>query len=214
MYHTNHPLILASASPRRKELLEQLGITLIVVPAHIAEVQQSHESGLAMVQRLAREKARAVAKMYPSDFILSADTDVELDGVALGKPKDSAEAEQIVNKLAGRTHSVHTVACLLCTEKNIEEVVSSETRVTFRKLTSQEITAYVRSDHVLDKAGAYGAQGIGLSIIERVEGSFSGVVGLDLALTLDILLRHSVIHVDNLSCTDDVRDSEAHALKR
>jgi len=192
-YKILEPLILASASPRRKELLENIGILFSVQPSHIIEVQTENETPREMVLRLAAEKAEYIAHTNPEAFIYAVDTDVILADKVFGKPNNFEEAEAMISQLSGKTHSVFTAGYLIHISKKVNKSISTETKVTFRKLTKDEIYSYVRADSVLDKAGAYGAQNIGLAIVERIEGSFSAVMGLDLAKTVELFLECGVI---------------------
>lgn len=178
--------MLASASPRRRELLEGLGLRFEVRPAKIDESTGSGESAHAYVQRLAVEKARSIAARNPEALVLGADTVVVLDREILGKPKDPSEAKQMLRRLSGRAHTVLT-AIAVCGP--IEEATVVSTRVQFRTLGDEEIDWYVKTKEPFDKAGAYAIQGIGSFLVQQIEGSFSNVVGLPLAETLQMLGR-------------------------
>lgn len=179
-------LVLASASPRRRELLERLGFRFGVRPAKIDEGKGSGESAHAYVLRLAVEKARLVSAEIPEAIILGADTAVVLNREILGKPRDATEAVQMLRKLAGRAHTVLT-AIAVCGP--IEDATVVSTRVQFRTLLDEEIAWYVKTKEPFDKAGAYAVQGIGSFLVQQIEGSFSNVVGLPLAETLQMLGR-------------------------
>jgi len=180
-------LILASASPRRRELLVQAGFTFEVFPAHVNEDTRPMEDPIAYVVRLARDKAEAVyAKVRdPEAIILGADTTVTLDGHILAKPEDASDAARMLRMLSGRTHRV--ITGLAITSASGTEVAAEVTGVQFLTLTDEEISAYVATGEPMDKAGAYGIQGYAGKWIPRVEGCYFNVVGLPLALVSTML---------------------------
>ncbi|MDA8123332.1 MAG: Maf family protein [Deltaproteobacteria bacterium] len=188
-------LILASASPRRRELLRAVGVPFRVVPSRVEEVPLAGESPLRFVRRAAREKGEEVAFRHPSAFVLSADTIVVAGGDILGKPAGRKEARRMLSLLAGREHMVHTAVCLLVAGSGYRDEARETTRVRFRDLTAEEIAAYSRTGECDDKAGAYAAQGSGNLLIERISGSFTNVVGLPMTLTLAMLLRAGLLAV-------------------
>lgn len=174
-------LILASGSPRRRELLSALGWHFKVIPSQAAEVKKAGELPADMVCRLASLKARDVAQRFPGNWVLGADTVVASDGVILGKPHDEAEACSMIAALSGKSHSVFTGVALIAPDGRML-VKDEETRVTFRTLTVEEISAYVGCGESLDKAGAYAVQGYGMLLAERIEGCYFNVVGLPISL--------------------------------
>jgi len=176
------PLVLASASPRRRALLEQLGIPLRVDPAHLDENVRAGEPAERYVLRLAREKAEAVQARHPSTMVLAADTSVVLDGAVLGKPATADEAMEMLRKLSGRAHQVMTAVAVAGAG---ERLVTAA--VTFAPTDEAALRWYVSTGEPLDKAGAYAVQGIGGFLVERIEGSHSAVVGLPLVETLALL---------------------------
>ena len=180
-------LILASASPRRRELLVQAGFTFEVFPAHVNEDTRPMEDPIAYVVRLARDKAEAVyAKVRdPEAIILGADATVTLDGHILAKPEDASDAARMLRMLSGRTHRV--ITGLAITSASGTEVAAEVTGVQFLTLTDEEISAYVATGEPMDKAGAYGIQGYAGKWIPRVEGCYFNVVGLPLALVSTML---------------------------
>ena len=188
-------LLLASRSPRRADLLRTLGVEFRLVDVEVDETPGRHEAPDAYVRRLAREKARAGQAAAPaaSPPVLAADTTVVLDGEILGKPLDDADARAMLARLAGRPHEVLTGVAVLDGRGLLVDTVVA-TRVRFRALTPAEIAAYVASGEPLDKAGAYGIQGLGGALVERIEGSYSNVVGLPLAETLALLDAAGVPH--------------------
>jgi septum formation protein len=178
-------IVLASASPRRQELLRNAGIAFEVQPAHIPEDPHPGETAKACAERLAREKALAVARLRPHDCVLGADTVVVIDGQLLGKPSDAADAGRMLRMLSGREHQVITGVCLAVGGK--ASVASETTIVTVSGITDQDIADYVASGEPMDKAGAYAIQGIASRWIPRIEGDYSNVVGLPVALVFRML---------------------------
>jgi septum formation protein len=174
------PFVLASASPRRRWLLAKLGRDFDVDAPDIAEVPRPGEQADVFAGRMADEKAAAVARRRPEAWVLAADTVVTLDGAALGKPKDTAEAVAMLRALAGRVHVVHTGVALLGPGGTSSERMVVGTPVVFRALTLDEITAYVATGESFDRAGSYAIQGEGAHLVDRVEGSYTNVIGLPL----------------------------------
>ena len=174
-------IILASASPRRKQLLEMLHLSLVVAPAHVQEIPLPGELPAAYARRLARDKARAVA----GQLVLGADTIVVLDGVILEKPVSDEDALRMLMALQGQTHTVITAVCLIA--NGIEHQASDVTNVTFRSCDEHLLRAYIATGEPLDKAGAYGIQGWGAALVDRIEGDFFGVMGLPVRLVLKLL---------------------------
>jgi len=180
-------LILASASPRRRELLAQAGFSFVVHPADVNEDPLPGEEPLAYVVRLARAKAEAVYAQLndPESLVLGADTTVTLDGHILAKPVDAADAARMLRMLSGRTHRVITGVAVAGARGT--EVAAEVTGVRFVALSDDEIAAYVATGEPMDKAGAYGIQGIAAKWIPRIEGCYFNVVGLPLALVTTML---------------------------
>ena len=178
----SHPLILASRSPRRSALLQQIGLNPSLAPCDVPEVMDPSLSPAQNAESLAVQKARCGAKDVRDGIVLGADTIVVIDGETLGKPSDDADAVRMLLLLSGRTHTVHTGFALLeCPSGRLVSGVES-TRVTFRTLPREEITEYVRSGSPMDKAGAYGIQDdYGAVFVTRIEGCYYTVVGLPLA---------------------------------
>ena len=171
-------VILASQSPRRRELLTLVGIAHEVRPADIDEAYLPGEEPSAHALRLAREKAAVVAEGEPDAFVIAADTIVVVDGDVLGKPRDEAHAAQMLTRLSGRSHVVMTAVAVRWrgAERSSVEIVG----VTFHPLTVQDIQAYIATREPMDKAGAYGIQGFGATIVARVDGDYFAVMGLPL----------------------------------
>jgi septum formation protein len=168
-------LILASRSPRRKEILERAGIPHLVRATDVDEAVRAGEDAAQYVRRLARAKAEAVVN-GSGEFVLGADTVVVVDGEILGKPVDREDALRMLRRLSGREHEVVTGICLLAGDRVAEDAES--TRVRFRELSEEEIAEYVASGEPMDKAGAYAIQGLASKFIDRVEGCYFNVVGL------------------------------------
>ncbi len=175
-------LVLASASPRRREILANAGFTFEVRPAEVDETPLEGEEPVEHVRRLARLKAEAVAR-GPGEVVLAADTIVTVDGAILGKPTDAGEAKRMLERLSGRGHDVVTGICLRYGGGLI--VDAARTRVWFLDLSHGEIEAYVASGEPLDKAGAYGIQGLASKFVRRIEGCYFNVVGLPVALVYE-----------------------------
>ncbi len=174
-------LILASASPRRKELLKSIRIPFIVAPAEIDELVQDGEEPEAHVQRLAYEKAFEISRKYQDSWVLGADTIVVIDGRILGKPSDETEAVKMLSILSGRTHVVFTgYAIINSCYPDMKTVAYARSEVFIRTLSKAEIQGYVLTGEPMDKAGAYAIQGVGAAIVEKVYGSYTNVVGLPL----------------------------------
>jgi nucleoside triphosphate pyrophosphatase len=187
-------LILASASPRRAELLRSAGYEFDTHPVEIDESPKAAEAPIAYVERLAVEKsARALSDVVSGSsgtmerIVLSADTAVVVGNEILGKPRDVDDARRMLRRLSGRTHEVMTGVCLRTTQRNVSHVEISN--VTFWSLTEDQIAWYVASGEGLDKAGAYAIQGLASRFIPRIEGSYSNVVGLPIAVVEDLIQR-------------------------
>jgi septum formation protein len=184
-------ILLASASPRRQELLKQIQITHRVCPVDIDETPLPGEAPLAYVQRLAAEKSAACVAQYGNALpVLAADTSVVLGDRIMGKPKDQADALTMLRALSGKTHQVYTAVSL---RGQRHDQAVSVTEVTFRELTDAEIMAYWLSGEPQDKAGAYAIQGQGGIFVAAIQGSFSGVVGLPLFETAQLLAQQGIL---------------------
>jgi len=184
------PLVLASASPRRSDLLRRAGIRFEVRPAGIPELEQPGEAPVAFAQRLARGKALAVAEQIgasPPRLVLGADTIVVLDGDVLGKPRDSDHALELLERLTGREHSVVTAVALVASDTLRIRQVAVTSRVEMRAVERDELIAYVATGESLDKAGGYAVQGGARSFVTRIHGSETNVIGLPLDETVELL---------------------------
>lgn len=188
--------ILASASPRRRELLASIGLDFDVLPSHVPEVLREGEAPEEYVARLSRDKAEALATAHPARWVIAADTTVLLGEELLEKPADPADAARMLGAIAGRTHIVYTGVTLRNVEWNYRETRVEETEVQMLPLTDAEIDWYVGTGEPLDKAGAYAAQGIGGVFIESIRGSYSNVVGLPLATLYQMLQRAGIAATD------------------
>lgn len=188
------PLYLASRSPRRVEILKQMGLECVVVPADVNETQKEGESPECYVVRLARQKAQACWRGLPEAQqdcpVLAADTTVVLAGRVLGKPEHDADARVMLRELSGRLHYVHTAIALLCAGEM--ESMLSTTAVEMMELSAEQIEAYIASGEHRDKAGSYGIQGLAGTWIKRIEGSYTGVMGLPVYETALLLRKHMI----------------------
>ena len=203
-------IILASASPRRKELLERLGFTVKVIPGNIDETRLDEETPENFVKRMARTKTLAVVDrmqttLYPTDaegapirsgyagrgtdsrWVVGADTIVVVGDTVLGKPKDTASAVEMLHKLSGQLHRVITGFCIHDLRKNKEGLQAVSTEVTFKKLSSSEIDKYIAVGESMDKAGSYAIQGVGAYLVDSIVGSYTNVVGLPLCQMVEMM---------------------------
>lgn len=178
-------VVLASASPRRRELLNLIGIPHEVRPANIDETMRPREAPRRHAERLAREKASAIALRDPDLITIGADTVVVINRKVLGKPADVAEAARMLGMLSGREHTVIT-AVAVSRGRKLRSAVE-EVRVRFRRLRDDEIEAYIATGEPMDKAGAYGIQGFGATIVERIEGDYFAVMGLPLVRLVGLM---------------------------
>ena len=188
----NEAFILASGSPRRRELLRQLGFSFTVIPSRLEETNQRGMEPRGHATYYAKEKAKEVAQRYPEQWVLAADTIVVVAEEIFGKPVNVTEATAMLSRLSGRSHHVITGVCLLNAQCGVEESQTVETEVFMRRLDTADIEGYIATGEPMDKAGAYGIQGIGGCLVQRIEGSYSNVVGLPLCETVELLRRHRV----------------------
>jgi septum formation protein len=180
-------LILASASPRRQRLLQQLGLTFTAIAAGIEERQRPGELPHPYARRMAQEKAHHVAQQFPTALVLGADTIVALDQDVLGKPQDVAQARQMLQRLSGRAHTVITGLALVQHSQGLQRLDVVSTRVVFRTLTESDINAYLATDEPYDKAGAYAIQGRAGAFVATFTGCYTNAVGLPLQRTAALL---------------------------
>ncbi|WP_078432465.1 Maf family protein [Metabacillus halosaccharovorans] len=183
----NSNLILASASPRRKELLELLQLPFEVISSEVEEVVDENLHPADMVQSLAQQKAESVAKTKPNSYVIGSDTLVVYQGKMLGKPKSEQEAREMLIMLSGQTHEVYTGVSIV--HKGKHNSFCEQTSVTFYSLTQREIEDYVNTGEPMDKAGAYGIQGFGALLVKEIKGDYYAVMGLPIARTKRELLH-------------------------
>lgn len=181
------PLILASASPRRSQLLHSAGVRFVVLPAHTPELEVEHLTPHEIAQINAHRKARAVAKQHPDALVLGADTVVCLGNRCFAKPRSLTDAQRMLAALQGQTHEVVTGVCLLQQRRHQERLFAVSTLVTLRELSARAIRDYVTRTNPLDKAGAYAIQEEGHLIVEAVDGSYTNVVGLPVREVLAVV---------------------------
>lgn len=179
--------ILASASPRRQDLLRSVGLKFMTIPAHVNEEYLAGESPRKHVRRLSRDKAMAIAPKNPDAWVLGADTIVVIDGLILGKPKNKKQAREMLERLSGREHKVFTGFTLAHNATKVYKTKVISSVVQFKKITPAEMEWYVRCDEPYDKAGGYAAQGRGASFIKSIRGSYTNVIGLPLCEVLEEL---------------------------
>lgn len=192
-------IILASASPRRRELLQQIGLTALVQAVDIDESRQIDEEVGVFVERLAMEKAQLgfdTIKNEKALPVLGSDTIVEIDGTVLGKPENRQHATEMLTQLSGKVHEVHTSVAIVTHDKKL--IDTSSTHVQFKKLDATEIDSYINSGEADDKAGAYAIQGIAAQFIQNINGSYSGVMGLPLYETVELLKQCGVRPLDHI----------------
>lgn len=184
---TQAQLILASASPRRRQLLQEAGVAFTVEPSHTDETILPGESPGDYAIRAAREKAQAVATHHPNSWVLGADTIVALNGRIFGKPQSTEDGFTMLRSLSGRSHQVMTAFVLLDCSGQVKKSQVVSSRVTFKSLSDEQIREYLATGEPFDKAGAYAVQGIGAALVEQVEGSYTNVVGLPVEEVLAVL---------------------------
>ncbi|NQF17215.1 septum formation inhibitor Maf [Brevibacillus sp. HB1.3] len=189
MTKKNVPLILASSSPRRRELLQTLGLSFTVITSDVDETTAEHLSASEVVEELSLRKAKEVASRLTEGVVLGSDTVVVLDDQILGKPIDEMDAYRMLSTLQGQEHTVYSGVALIDVETGRTEVSHSLTHVRIRALSKQEIKSYIATGEPMDKAGSYAIQGIGATIVEGINGDYFTVVGLPLGLTSTLLTR-------------------------
>lgn len=192
-FQTDKPLILASTSPRRRDFFRDLGLDCTLRAADVDETPRPGELPEPFVLRLAEAKARAVADLEPTSWVVAADTVVDVAGDILGKPVDEAEAMAMLRRLNGQWHEVWTGFCIGRAQDNVWDLRAVKTAVKFAAFSDEVLAAYLATGEPLDKAGAYGIQGRGGFLVERIDGSWSNVVGLPLAEVVAELLRLGVV---------------------
>ncbi len=190
----SNPFILASASPRRQELLRSVGFKFKTIPAHVNEDYINGESPREHVKRLARDKARAIARKYPGSWVLGADTIVVIDGLILGKPKNKTQARQMLERLSGREHKVFTGFTLSHAASRSIKTKVIQSAVQFKHICAGEMEWYTACDEPYDKAGGYAVQGKGAYFIQSIRGSYTNVIGLPLCEVLEELKKMGAIN--------------------
>lgn len=193
MYNTIAPLVLASQSPRRRELLAQMGINFSLTSADIVECQFADEAAADFVLRMAMEKALAVVAEFPDSWILSADTIVVLNDRILGKPEGKSSAVRMLTAIAGNWHQVFTAFTLHHPHRQLSVSHLDISRVKIAPLSAEQVKAYIDTGEPLDKAGSYAVQGIGGAFVESIEGSPTTVIGLPMPMVISELLQNHII---------------------
>jgi septum formation protein len=183
-------LILASGSPRRKQLLTRVSFSFDTVVSHADETVHPNHTPAEAVEFLARKKAAQVARRYPGTVVLGADTVVSIDGTILGKPADRNEAKKMLELLSGRTHEVFTGVAILSAER--KSIFHTAASVSFWDLSEEEIASYIASGEPMDKAGGYGIQGLGSALVKEIQGDFYTIVGLPVSRTVRALRSFGV----------------------
>ena len=189
-------LVLASSSPRRKELLSKLGFQFEIIKPDIDEIILDGETPTDFVRRIAEEKARKVNSIVDArKTIIAADTAVVINNEVLGKPIDDKDAARMLNKLSGKSHSVFTGFAILNSDKGVSHSQVVETLVKFKELNQNEVQGYINSKEHSDKAGAYAIQGIGSFMVESINGSYTNVVGLPMCELVDAMAKHKLVKI-------------------
>ncbi len=192
---TGPKLILASRSPRRRNLLAQAGIDFSVIPSSFDENSVKLSAPDVYVRQLAESKARDISAQYPVSWVIGADTIVFIDDTILGKPASKSEARTMLKSLSGKTHQVLTGYCVCCqgSDRFFSDAVKTDVR--FKKLTEKEIDWYINSGEPFGKAGAYAIQGIGAFLVKRIDGSYTNVVGLPICEVVELLINEKIIEL-------------------
>jgi len=185
-------LILASSSPRRSYLLDQAGLTFIVIPSTFDENTISPSTPEIYVKALAEAKATDVSKAYPECWVIGADTIVVIDGKILGKPDSKEQARTMLKRLSGKTHQVYTGYCICCLAEERNFLDTVKTDVLFKNLADNEIEWYINTSEPFDKAGAYAIQGLGTFIVKSIKGSYTNVVGLPVCEVIEFLIEEGI----------------------
>jgi septum formation protein len=188
-------IVLASASPRRKEILENYNVKFNIIKSEIDEVILGHESPVQAVVRLALEKGMDVASKNQGDLVIAADTIVVLDDTILGKPKDESDAYKTLNSLSGREHQVVTGISLINLAENKKVVDYVVSKVKFKHLSNKVISDYLKTGEFQDKAGAYGVQGYGALLVDEIKGDYFNIVGLPISKLSDLLIKYFDINL-------------------
>lgn len=193
MITLNASLILASASPRRQELLRSAGLKFKIIPAHVNEDHLEGETPSKHVRRLSRDKAMAIARQYQHSWVLGADTIVVIDGMILGKPRNKTQAKNMLMKLSGREHTVFTGFSIINSGKSVCRTNVVQSAVRFKTIRRDEMNWYINCAEPYDKAGGYAVQGKGACFIKSIRGSYTNVIGLPLCEVLEELKKQKAI---------------------
>jgi septum formation protein len=191
--NTNHDIILASKSPRRRYLLKQVGLEFSVIPSSFDENSVTMTTPEPYARILAENKARVVSEIYPDQWVIGADTIVLIDNEVLGKPGSTGEARGMLLRLSGKAHQVLTGYCVCCKSRNRFVSGTVTTDVHFKDLSAAEIEWYIQTGEPFDKAGSYAIQGLGTLIVKRINGSYTNVVGLPVCEIVEILINEGVV---------------------
>jgi septum formation protein len=192
--HSKTSLILASASPRRREMLKSVGLNFKIIPAHVNEDYLAGESPRQHVKRLSADKAMVIARKHPQAWVLGADTIVVIDGMILGKPKNKAQAHKMLRKLSGREHKVFTGFSIVHIATKVYKTQVIQSAVRFKTISPEEMEWYIACDEPYDKAGGYAVQGKGACFIRSIRGSFTNVIGLPLCEVMEALEQFKAIN--------------------
>jgi septum formation protein len=192
----NSRLILASTSPRRRDLLEQTGLEFAVIPSNLAEDSIPLSSPESYVKRLAEAKAKEISQRHRDSWVIGADTIVISNNTILGKPESRSDALKMLRSLSGKTHQVLTGYCICCTSIGRLFSETIKTDVCFKTLTELQIEWYLNSGEPFDKAGAYGIQGIGAFLVKHIHGSYTNVVGLPVCEVFEFLINEGVVELE------------------
>jgi septum formation protein len=189
-------LILASNSPRRRELLTQAGLIFSVIPSEVNEHEVTISDPDVFVRTLAESKAVDIAEKHPDSWVIGADTIVVIEKQILGKPASAHAARDMLRRLSGNVHQVFTGYCICCKHKNRFFTDAVKTDVRFKNLSEAEIEWYIQTGEPFDKAGGYGIQGIGSFLVKSIEGSYTNVVGLPVCEVVDILIKEGIVELN------------------
>lgn len=184
--------ILASKSPRRSELLKQIGISFECVPADVEETGMGEQKPSSFAEMNALMKSEKVAELYPDDIVIGSDTIVVYENTIFGQPENEEHAYEMLKQLSGKTHEVITGVAIICKSKNIREITYERTYVHMRNISEHAIRSYINTGEPLDKAGAYGIQGKAALFVDKIDGCYNNVVGLPVSLLCVLLNKHSI----------------------
>ncbi len=204
------PIILASRSPRRRDLLQQAGLKFEIIPSRFDEKLVSQDDPATCVQVLARTKAEDIASHHPGNWVIGADTIVSIGREILGKPGNHAMARDMLRRLSGQTHQVLTGYSICCRSAGVAHTAVVMTDVTFKELSAEEIEWYIHTGEPFDKAGAYAIQGLGTFLVRRINGSYTNVVGLPVCEVIEFLIEAGVVRIENVNGSQSVQNGPRH----